>query len=363
MKYLINLTAPVSTTISADSLRGEPRWERNVFAACLKSGRQVHTTAPVWSTTSEKPSNLHDGLNTEWQDDSVLLTYGVPQNLHIGVKAKYYVVQMLDDPFANSIEKFNSYLTEKPGSIIASCGYKSWIYMSRIEKAFGSQNVELVQGPVVPYVVGGADNFNKPNLLWAYRNFWDCSEKWPKEMGKLFSLVESFLAKDLSLKLVITLGAYRPKELSDPVKDGKQWVMSRPFMGRLAKYEDRIDVVSGIHWHEMLELFSQTRLVVSPPEPLGYPPYEAAMYGVPTVLRPDNNPFLNSDRSPLFPEVLTAPEGISARFLELIGRLFTDHPFYRKHGDAYRNYVSEHATYDSYIKQLDEVFKRKGWVV
>jgi len=47
MKYLLHTTAPVWTTIEADNLRGEPRWERAVLGALVKSGAQIHTTDKI----------------------------------------------------------------------------------------------------------------------------------------------------------------------------------------------------------------------------------------------------------------------------------------------------------------------------
>lgn len=360
MKYLHNVTAPVLTSINADGLRGEGRWERNAFEAFVLSGRQVHSTTEIWRADIEKPSNFHDGLNPDWQDDSILITYGVPQNIGITAKAKYYMVQFLDDPFDYTVEKFNSYLREKPKSIVATCSFKTWVYLSRIQKTLGTENVEYLPRAAVPCVVGGADNFDKPNLFWAYRNFWEYAVNRPAELGRLLDKVIDFFERDASLKLVLFPAPQDPVYIFDQPLC-RQWIFSQPFAQRLKKYEDRVEVVPWAHWHEMLAIFSQTRLVISPPLALGGTLCEAAMYGIPSMVRNDTSQFLNSDRSPFFPELLTVPEGVNDSFLGYLERLFSDRAFYRKHGDAYRNYVGANNTYEAYIRNLDVIVKNRGW--
>jgi hypothetical protein len=319
MKYLIHVTAPIVTSIDADNLRGEPRYERNIFAAAIASGRDVHTTTPVWRSSSTPPKNLHDGLNKDWQEDSLLITYGVTGNPHITAKAKNYMVHYLDGPNDSTKDDFLKYHRESPGCIVAVCNYKAWNWFTELQRVLGEDKVEWVQGPIVPYVVENADNFNKQYLTWSYRNFWALAQNEPDNMVSLFRQVALYLKNNSKLRVAIIVGLW--------------------------------------------DIWENTKAIISPAEPLGYPPYEAAMFGIPTILRKDTHPFQDGSGGVLFPEILTAPSSslINTTFLSTLDKIVKDSSFYKKYGNAYRTHVNNTATYAAYIKQLDAIVAKRGW--
>ena len=194
MKYLCHVTAPIITTIDGDNLRGEPRWERNVFDSFIKSGRDVHSTFNIWNSEEPKPTNFHDGVNAAWQNDSILITHGGNDGTtNITQRAKYYIVQYFDGPTNKNKDGFLKYNIEKPGCIFATCSYRSWTYLSSLQKVLGSENVECIHGPSVPYVVDSADNFKKPNLYWGHRNFLEYARKDVRLTASYINMIGKFL--------------------------------------------------------------------------------------------------------------------------------------------------------------------------
>lgn len=365
MKYLVNLTAPVNTTLNADNLRGEPRWERNAVDALVSGGRDVHTVLDVWRSPLPCPNNLHSGIKSEWLDDSIMITYGVPARTHIGdTRAKYYMVQYLDGPTMQTRDEFLKFNREKPNSIVAMCGFRSFHWLNTLQGVLGHENVEFVEGPAVPYVVD-SNNFDKPYLFWAYRNFYDYIDRESSNMEILFYKINSFLQGDPNLRVALLVhpwGAKRDELMRAMAGDRSAWFKSLSIGGILGANADRVDIFSELNWHEMLDLMSKTRLIISPPEPLGGPPYEASMYGIPIVLCEDTNPFQDSGRTPFFPELLRVPpRTISNQFINELEHLFRDYNYYSAHGNAYRNYTRDHATYDAWIKQIDLIAQKRGW--
>lgn len=367
LKYLSHLTAPLSGFKSLN-LRGETRHEANILESLVVCGKTVHSTTDVWRSTSPRPDNLHD-FKEEWLDESVLMSYGVPGNIITGYiperafDSKYKIVQYQDGPAKGSQadSTFLKYHKNNPGSIVATCSFKAWVYLQRLEETLGKENVEWVYGPTVPQVFENHDSFNQTNLLWAYRNFCSYADNDHKGMQTLFNKIRDYLNSNTNLTLTILAQPNNESSKEALSGDCHSWFFTLPFSGALLPFKDRIKVKTNLHWYEMLELFSKTKLVVSPAEPLGGNPFEAGSYGIPMILEQQTNPFVDSNSNSLFPEVLTAPRGINNQFLEKLDNLFFDSVFYNKHGSAYRNFIKQHATYEAYVNKIEEIGKKRGW--
>ena len=369
MKYLCHLTAPVTTTFSADNYRGEPRWERNVCDALTTYGKHVHTTRPIWNSALDKPFNFHNGPNTEWLDDSVLISYGVEKQIYTGsfpedLEIPYRIIQYFDGPTEATKDTFFQYLREKPQSIICTYSFKTWEYEKRLHNVLGKENCEWVIGPTVPCVDESADNFRKPTLFWAYRNFLNYLENDPAGMDRLFGKVHSIMAgnPEFQLKILIHLN-YGDLHKEAAGSNGLDWFLNLPFGKRFLPFKDRIELIWNVHWSKMLSLMKETSLIISPAEPLGGPPFEAAIYGIPTVFSNESNAFTDRDRMPFFPELLMAPKGINNRFLDLISALHEDHLLYTACGNAIRNFTKANATYEAYVKKIESITQARGWNV
>ena len=364
-KYLVHLTAPVTTTFKADNYRGEPRWERNAVEALLLAGKPVHSTTKIWLSDLPKPVNLYD-MNLDWMDESIQISYGVPHEIHTGVypaeaNPKYRVVQYHDGPTEATKDTFLKYHRNNPGSIVATCCFKSGAYIQKLQNVLGRENVEWTYGPMLPTVFENHDSFSQPNLLWAYRNFCSYADLDPHGMEQLFGRVAGYMRSNPALRLVIL--AQPHNEISKAALEGdcKAWFLNLFSAREMKVLADRVDVLTNIHWHQVLDIFSKTRLVISPAEPLGGPPFEAASYGIPIVLERSTNPFVDESGCPLFNGLLSASHGFSNEFFNLLDQLYHHQEFYQSHGNLYRSFVKQHATYETYINKLDEIAKKRNW--
>lgn len=361
MKFLLHLTAPVSSFIEADNLRGEPRWERNVLGALLAAGRETHTTKKVWFSPQPPPTNLYDGINEAWLDDSILITHGIARNPHITSRARHYLVQYHEAPPKELAHLFLDFDLKQPGSIIATTSERNPWVLDRLCSALGKEKVEWLEGPNVRDVLS-TDNSRAKYFSWIYRNFMSCVEEQGQEVAELFQQVRGYLQQEPGTRIGILIGAW-PSELGTPPHKGKarEWAFSHPALETLRGIEDRVDIFINLHQHEVLHLLSETRIIISPAEPAGLPLYEAARYGIPTILGDATNPLQGKDGA-CFPELLTAPSRrISGQFLRTIEQLQQDLSFYRKHGEAYRKYVQGAATYKAFIEHLDQIINKRGW--
>ncbi len=366
-KYLVHCTATTAKTFKHGNWRGEPRWESNAVDALLTEGKIVHSTTNIWQSPEPRPHNLYD-MNTSWMDESIQISYGVPHEIHTGVyppeaTPKYRVVQYQDGPTASTKDKFLRFDKQLPGSIVATCSFKSGAYLKKLQNVLGSENVEWTYGPTVPQVYKEHDAFTQPNMLWAYRNFCKYANSRPTEMQKLFGIVADNLKNNPEMKLVMLVQPHTQEEAVRINKDCREFFFSFGFTKQLSPYKDRVEVHTAIDWIDVLDIMSKTKLVISPAEPLGGPPFEAASYGVPIVLEHRTNPFIETNGRLMFPEVLTSAPGLTNQFFNQIQKLQTDSAFHHKHGNAYRSFVDGHATYSAYVRKLEEISKKRGWSV
>lgn len=367
LKYLCHLTAPVTSKLSSDNHRGEGRWERNVVDALTTQGCEVHTTTAVWHSSLQTPKTYHDNVNQEWVNDSIQISYGVDKKIYTGyypdgLDPKYRIVQYFDGPTEKTKDSFFQYDRKNAKSIICTHSFKAWEYERRLENVLGKENIEWVIGPTVPFVVDEADNFRKPILFWSYRNFISYVVDYPTEMKKLFDKLFSYMKEDPTLQLKILIHfshgeLYRNEIYADPIG----WFLNLPFGKQFSTYKDRIELVWHLDWFKILEIQKETCLNIAPAEPLGGPPFEAGMYGIPMIFQNEINVFQDRNRNLCFPEVLQAPRGINDSFLTFLDQLRYDKDTYHKYGNACRNFIKQNATYEAYVNKIKSISEKRGW--
>jgi len=365
MKYLLNLSINIAGNLDTENLRGEGRWEYNTLNALVThGGTGVHTTRNCCMPGFERPESLYDGMNEEWLDESILLVHSAGRSLFIETdKAKAYAIQVFEPHSGQAKEDFLNYL--KQDRIVATtASLNPWIY-NQLTVAYGAENVYHMAGAMVPYVDDEVDNFRKPNVTWAYRNFHTFAEEHPDDMAVLLGYLEQCLVNEPEMRIAILIGLWPTDRFTThPDKQKvRDWVLSFPVMQRFKHLWPRIDTHINLHWNEVLSLFSETRYVISPGGPLGGAPFEAAMFGIPTIVSQQANAFMTLESGKLFPELLTAPIAIQGAFIQTIDRLQNDHEFYRTTGNAYRTYVKNNATFEAYAKQMNKITTERGWNV
>lgn len=358
----MNMSLNLTSNLEKENWRGEGRWECNTINALLKGGKQVHTTRNFWRSPEPMPSNLYDGLNESWLPESVLMVHGAGRSLYIERDdARAYIVQFHEPPFGQAKEDFLRYLSQN--RIIATVASMNQFIYNKLAGPFGRENVYHIAGAMVPYVIEDADNFRKPRVTWAYRNFRSFLEEKPSDINNLFSFLEPIMKAEPELRVSIIVGLWDTTRFGTvpSATDIRNWALSAPVMQAYRHLFDRIDIHVNLHWNEVLRLLEETRWIISPAEPLGCPAYEAAMFGIPTIVNNAISPFVTLNGGSCFPELLTSPRSIGPSFLGNLQRLQNDHAFYRKTGDAYRKYTREHATFESFVREIDAIVTARGW--
>jgi len=305
-------------------------------------------------------------MNMDWMQESIQITYGTGHEIYTGnyppeADPRYRVVQYQGGPTVQHKDSFLKYDRREPGSIVATCSFKAGNYFDNLQNILGRENVVWTYGPTVPEVHYEHSAFDQPNMLWSYRNFCDSTILNPKGMNQLFGIIADNLRNDPNAKLVILAQPQNPEQSKAIEEDIRAFFFSFGFSKQLHPYQDRVEILTAIDWLQMLELMSKTKLIISPAMPLDGPPFEAASYGIPTILDVNMNPFINKNKALFFPEVLSAPAGFSPQFFNHLQRLNTDRAFYESHGNAYRKFVDENATYSAYVKSLEDIAKQRGW--
>lgn len=360
-KKLLNISADIHHDLRDGNFRGEGRWERNVLNALLTENQEVHTTRKVWKNNQPRPPNLYDGTNEEWVSESVLMVHGAGRSLFIERDdAKAYMVQFHETPFGQAQEDFKKYL--KQDRIIASVCSLNKATFDRLAVPFGTENVYLISGAMVPNVVD-CDNWRKPRITWAYRNFRDFAESNSGDLKRLFNFVKPLLDKEEKLRVSFIVGLWDTDKLTTlpSQEDIRKWVFEFPSMAGFKSIEDKVDVFVNLHWSEYLNILSETRWIISPAEPLTDVPFIASMFGIPTIVNRGVSPYITLSGGTLFPEVITSDRTIDNSFLDKLNQLQTDHEFYSRTGNAYRNFTDKNATFKAYVQRINEIIKLRGW--
>jgi hypothetical protein len=185
-------------------------------------------------------------------------------------------------------------------------------------------------------------------------------------ISNLTNLLSTFLNHDHSLRLVINVCTFWHFNLyANVCKNGLDFVFSYPFMQCLQKYRDRIDVITNVSWVDVLNILSNTKLIVSPlvspSADFSALSSEGPMFGIPIILGKNRNPFQDESGNKFFDKLITVQEGISKEFLDKLSSLFFDYNFYRIHGNAYRDYVRHNTTYSAYVNKLDDIILKRRW--
>lgn len=106
---------------------------------------------------------------------------------------------------------------------------------------------------------------------------------------------------------------------------------------------------------EMLGVVKASRFVFSSSEPLGGLAYEATFYGISLLVKDDQNQFRTAIGVDLYEGIIKLAKIIYQRFVSMLNELQTNLTFYRKHGDAYCNYVRDTAIFAAFVGEMFKI--------
>lgn len=384
-KYVIYVTSTLESSsagrIDGGCHIGEGRWERNVLDSFVRSGRDTYVTDlnRFWKSGVPIPENLHDYSSVGGISNLIFLGFSPAMRLDIPVKAKYYILNWFNGPdddwhrrselglpkdhnegeLPDAATSFRNFESKNPNSVVAT--YNFPLRGEQYEKGFGKENTFLVQGPSVPQVFRGSRNFDKEYLLWGSKILWAWAENTSIHpfLSSVFKWCSDVMTKNENLKIRFLLGTAGPLRTTEDVAN---WFWGLPFSKSLFVHKNRVEFLYSMEWFEVFNILRDTKLIVSPHLGYGGPPYEAAAFGIPIILTSNGHPFMDRNRNSLFDGVLSVYEHYDwTEFGPVLDRLFNDRLFYEKSGSAYMDYVDKYATYDAYLRQIDEICEKRGW--
>lgn len=279
--------------------------------------------------------------------------------LDIPAKAHRYILQWFNGPDNDADKEFLQLLSDNPKSVIAT--YNFHIKSEKCRTKFGEQNTRCIQGPAIPQVFD-TDNSSQEYLLWSSKVLynWSLAPEMHRLLDRIFFWTSLALDKDSNLKVAFLLGTVGPYKKHQDVID---WFWSTPMSRALQSKKERVEFLYNVEWYQVADILKKTRLIISPHLGYGGPPYEAAAFGIPTILTSNGHPFQDRYGNKSFPEVLDVHHDYKDdKFIEYIDKLFTDKSFYQKTGNAYRDYVNKYGTYQAYLNQIDDLSRTMGWL-
>lgn len=339
------LNAPVTSNLRADNLGGEWRWERQVLEALLLSNRfdRVYSLRPVWQSDEPMPPRFIDGLPQKEEADTVCIMH---DSYHVAEQHRFkgLVIQVHRPThdctsFVKTYKK-KFFLTYDRVVMCADGTHENLVSVS------SPTSVEMVANPSIPCVHDG-DNFDKRIILFPAKGVVHALKTPAFYWGELFSWCAKKLAEDSEKELHFLTGYEQASLDFCGWKDVKEEFFSSPQTQPLRPFSDRVVLHMGLPWSAVLDLYSQTKVVVSSLATGGAPP-EAASFGIP-VIGHGGTTIKN------FPEFLFA-ESLSSEYLALTDKLYYDRDFYVRVGAAYKEYVATHWTYEAYAANLMRIF-------
>lgn len=348
MKYLVHLSMPIRNGIGGDNLRGEPRTERHIFAALVESGKEVYTSDYpdiIWQS-GESPSNLHKYSDMCGIENTTYISHGAPNHTTIYRKAENYILHMFNPHLVFIRDEIKTLM--KTSNVLITTSFLN--NLDTLKKDYGSDNVVLIEGPAAPDLPIRSKSFKPTYLLWSYRNFYEIALNNSSWLESLFNWCASKLKQDVDLRVGIVVGLYPRHVSKEFILD---WFWGLGSTSFLRDLKNRVDIYWDIDWNKMMELNSKAKVIISPAESAGGPPYEAAISGVPVILSAPGSPYS-------FPGVITS-NGIGLDFIHKLEGLMSDINFYCVSSELYYKYVKENATYSAYVGNLDKELEKRGW--
>lgn len=352
MQYIAYVTGSPDSSgdFKSGNWRGEPRWERNVADALHTHGRLLGVTIPGWKgvpTWDTLPESAEAG---------VVIAHGADAYAFFDAPGRHYINNYYSPPHAAAQKVIRDQMAAiGPENVLMTAAYQSSGQYRQLRALF-PKNFAWLPAPAVPAVYPGHDAWKTgTTLLWANRTFLQVTDCFPGAAAKLFQWVAQKLRQNDALMFEVLTGSHA--EEAEKL-EADMW--SRPYFAVLAEFRDRVVFLKGMHWWEVDAVWKRTRMVVNSPMGYGGPPFEAAAYGIPTIGYPTTSPFHDENEKPHFREYIGC-EAQSPDFVPMLERLYSDHAYFRRAGDVYRDWTAKYNTYTGFVAYLDQLSEKLGW--
>lgn len=381
MKVCISLRDASPQNLKAGNLRSEARWERQALEACISNASitEIYTAGCEWHDGADitakykgvaPPNKVSDMILLMQDWNSSIINYGFKaaivnifhgpwleqQNEVLDLCKKYggriwltigfpvlFRAELGIDTFGRPINRpLPSLLVQHAGS---DC--------SHLTKFVSRDHIINLPVPAAPYVVE-QDNFNKNTILWC------CRLVFMSQMQDAVSLSWALqqLRSDPTLNLEVVTG-WSPTEVRNYV-DGQvitigditEAFWDLPTFQPFKDVRNRVAIHLDLNWDDVLNKYSNAKLMVTYGKQYGGPGIECGMHGVPFVSSGVVGALADC------PDYLHAPSEKEACYI--FDRLMTDHDFYVRIAKSYRKYTDETYTYAAFNYNINKLLSDNG---
>jgi hypothetical protein len=349
---------PVSDNLRAGNLRGEARWERQVLEACLENTEitELYTSGHKW-----RGYGKYKGLvNASIAKDCILILHDYWDSVINQYTYKGIIANIFVGPWETQKTAIKLKAQQYKEKLIFSVGYEAFdkIYnvKSYLKDFIPNENIVVLPVPGASYITD-TNNFHNKILLSSYRILLLSSIY--QSPSIIWAL--SKLRQDKELELVIVT-SWNEKEKRDLINNE-----SVPITGNMIDYfwnreqvkefqdiKSQVTILNSIEHHEMLTLYSKTKLLLPCDKYYGGPGVEAAMHGVPFVGNLKNGAFA------FCKEYLIASN--SDEHLALLEKLYTNEEFYTTIANGYRDYAKANYSYQAFNNTFNQIMKERNLI-
>ena len=354
MQIAIHLNSPIYTTLRADCLGGEWRWERQVLEALLSSDRfdRVYSLRPAWKSKEPMPPKYIDGLPKKEEANTVCIFYN---SYHVAEKYQFKgLVMQTHQAMPQPAIKTWMQTYQERFFITYDRAIREPIIQERMEIPASPWHVENIATPGIPEVYPN-NNFDQDIILFPAKGITGLLRYPSFDWGQLFTWLAEKLQEDSNKKVHFLTGYHNPVGLNflglaDLTAFRKDF-LSYPQTQCLLPFQDRITLHTEIGWDEVQSLLSRTKVIVSTLCSGGIP-IEAAAFGIPMV-GPSGSPLAQ------FPDFLYAGS-ITPEYFKIADKLYYDREFYTQKGNAYREFVRKYYTFEAFSEKMYSLLSDRG---
>lgn len=338
------MSFPIGDDFQSGNFRSEARWERQACEA-LSLCEEVDNlclTNPVWtSTTSPMPRNLQNVYN----NNCAVLMQGFQPELFKLQPKHGFIVNAYAHSMASEDEQLVKLKLKYGHKLVITSGWLNYHNLDAIKSICGPEHYADLYLPHIPKVISASNNYANKILLWSGGDFQGNVNERTKP---ILEWTAKKLMDDPSLEFHLCSGythegvQYRGHSSLDDL------FWSSSHTEPLAKVKAQCKLHLSMSWRSMLDMYSKTKLVVSPILPGGQP-IECSMYGIPHV--GDARTFTGPMSGLSSYLVQTTLEDDLAK----LENFMTNEAAYSGVGETYRNFVNATYTYEKFCQQIVQI--------
>lgn len=354
MRVCVAMRSGVPANPREGNVRGEARWERQVFEACLSNPEitELYTYGGRWQGRDPKYKGL---LSAQAAPETILVAHDYNVSILNAHPYKMIIANIFGGPWEEQrgdVEALSAKMGKRLVFTVSFSALKHTHY-PYLGTFIPEENVTYLPLPGASYVTEGS-NFGNNILLWPYRIIF-LSAVYEAE-PVLWAFDKMLENPELQFRMVVGWSTGEAKDYVNEevikIRNMTQYFWDVPSMKKYESLKPRVRLDMACSHQELLNIYQHTKICIPHYRYYGGPPIEAAMHGVPFVgTSMEEGAFFECS------DYLTASTTKELR--ELLDRLLTDEVFYNDVANGYRNFARDTYGYEAFNKNLNKIIEER----